>query len=104
MAEIITLTAPVAKPSTTAVRIERLIIDVEQRSIHIQWLGNNNEAGSAVYSTPPPPSKPTQPSGATLLTQLNTANLTTQSLINRVLRRLQTDGYIGAGNVAGAPE
>ena len=106
MAEIITLTTPIAKPSQTGIRMERIIIDFDQKSLFFQWLGNNNEAGSASYPTPAilnPLGNP-QPSGATLLNNLNNANLSTTSLVKRILQRLQTDGYITAGTISGTPD
>jgi hypothetical protein len=104
MAETVTLTTPITKPSQTTVRLERMILDIETKSITIQWLGTNNEAGSAVYPTPGPADHPAQPTGATLLNQLNTANLSTKSLVKRVLERLQTDGYLPAGTISGTPD
>lgn len=106
--EIITLTAPIAKPAQTTIKIERLQIDVVQKSISIQWLGNNSEAASAVYPTPAilnPLGSP-QPSGATLLTALNKMNFAgaNPSLVRRILIQLQTDGYVGAGTISGTPE
>ena len=102
--ELITLTTPITKPSQTTIRLERLTIDIPTKTIAVQWLGNNNEAGTAVYSTPAPPDHPTQPTGAVLLNGLNTANLTTNSLVRRILNRLQLDGYIPAGTIGGTPE
>ena len=104
MAEIITLTAPIIKPNQTSIRLERMVLDIETKSIYIQWIGNNNESGSAVYSTPAPIDHPSQPTGATLLNQLNNANLSSKSLVKRVLERLQTDGYISAGSISGTPD
>ncbi len=105
MAELITLTAPITKPSTTTVRIDRVVIDVEQKAITINWLGNDGLAGSASYPTPAPVGS-SQPSGATLLTTLNKLNLSgaNPSLVNRILTRLQSDGYIGAGATSGTPD
>lgn len=103
MAEIITLTTPLTKPTQTTVKLERLIIDLPSKSVLVQWLGENGEAGSAAYPTPPPNGS-SQPSGQTLISTLNTANLTTVSLAKRVLQRIQTDGYVGAGSVTGTPE
>lgn len=103
MAETVTLTAPITKPSQTSIRIERIILDIEQKSIVIQWLGTNNEAGTAAYPTPAPPLS-AQPTGAALLTALNTANLSANSLVKRVISRLQADGYVPAGTIAGTPD
>jgi hypothetical protein len=106
MAELVTLTAPVTKPNTTTITIDRVTIDVAAKSILIQWLGNNAEAGSASYPTPAilNPLGALQPTGAVLLNQLNTLNMSTTSLIKRVLQRLQTDGYLAAGTIAGSPD
>ena len=103
MPEIITLATPLTKPNQTLVKLDRIVLDIEMKSIYIQWLGNNGEPGSASYPTPAP-SGSSQPSGATLLNQLNTVNLSTTSLVKRILQRLQTDGYIGAGSVTGTPD
>jgi hypothetical protein len=104
MPETLTLTSAITKPSTTTFQIERVIIDVKTQYIHVTWLGNNGEPGSAAYPTPAPASNPTQPTGAVLLNQLNNANLSTKSLVKRVIERLQTDGYLGAGAVSGTPD
>jgi hypothetical protein len=104
MAEIVTLTSAITKPSQTTIRLERLMLDIEQKAITVQWLGTNNEAGSAVYPTPAPADHPSQPTGATLLNSLNNANLSTKSLVKRVLERLQTDGYLPAGTISGTPD
>lgn len=103
MSESITLTTPVVKPSQTGIVIDRITIDVTAKSVLIQWLGNNGEAGSAAYPTPAPQGS-VQPTGATIITTLNTANLSANSLVKRVLQRLQTDGYLAAGNVSGTPD
>lgn len=104
--EVVTLTTPVTKPNQTTIKLERFNIDVVSKTIYVQWLGNNNEAGSATYSTPVPPDHPTQPTGAALLTTLNKINLSgvNPSLVARILARLQSDGYIPAGSISGTPE
>lgn len=102
MAETILLTAPIVKPSQTMVLLDRITIDITNKSILFQWTGDNGEASSAVYSTPPPIGS-TQPSGATLLSVLNTANLSTTSLVKRIFQRLQLDGYLPAGSIVGTP-
>ena len=107
--ELVTLTAPIVPASATNVRIERITIDIASKSIQIQWQVRDSTGGvvfqeNAVYSTPAPVAHPTQPTGAQLLTTLNTANLTANSLIRRVLTRLQADGYIAAGAISGTAE
>jgi len=106
MAELVTLTTPITKPTQSTITIDRITIDVTAKAILIQWLGNNGEAASAAYPTPAilNPLGALQPTGAVLLNQLNTLNMSTTSLIKRVLQRLQTDGYIAAGTIAGTPD
>ena len=102
MPETVTLPVPVPKPSRTAVSLDRLTIDVRNKSILVQWIGDDGEPGSAAYPTPAPAGS-SQPTGAALLTALNTANLTSNSLVKRVFTRLIADGYL-SGSVAGSPD
>lgn len=104
MAESVTLTTPITKPSQTTVSIDRIHLDVPDKAVHIQWISNTGEAGSAYYPTPPPASNPTQPSGAILLHQLNIGNFSAVSLVKRALQQLLSDGYITAGTISGAPD
>ena len=103
--ETIILETPVEKPPVNEVRLERLIIDHEIWLVTLQWLGNNNEAGSATYPTPPilNPLGVMQSSGKQLISALNTADLRNNSLVKRCLSRLQTDGYLPAGTISGTP-
>ncbi len=103
MPEIVTLTTAVTHPSTTVVRFEKMILNVENLSIYVSWLDNNQGAGSAYYPTPAVlnPLGVLQPSGAALLTALNSANLSANSLVHRTLTQLLTDGYLAAGTVSG---
>lgn len=107
MPERVTLTAPVTKPARTSIEIERLTIDVKAKLVFIQWLADNGDAGSAAYPTPAPvdaQGNPTQPTGAVLINALNNANLSTKSLVKRIYERLQTDGHLAAGAIAGTPD
>jgi hypothetical protein len=98
MAEIVTLQAPIPKPSTTTVRIQRVVLDIDARTVSVEWLTNTGESASASYHSG------TTPTGAQMLTQLNTTDLRTNSLVRRILTRLQTDGFIGAGAIGGTPD
>lgn len=107
MPERVNLTTPVAKPARTSIEIERLLIDVKAKSIYIQWLADNGDAGSASYPTPAPvdaQGNALQPTGAVLINALNNANLATKSLVKRIYERLQTDGHLAAGTIAGTPD
>lgn len=41
---------------------------------------------------------------ATLISQLNTANLSTKSLQKRILEKMAADGFLAVGSVTGAPD
>lgn len=105
MSEQITLTSPITKPPQTLVKIDQVHFDITNMRIEVRWLGENGEAGSAVYPTPaiPSPAGPLQPSGDVLISQINTGNNTTTSMAKKILQRIQTDGYVGAGSVTGTP-
>jgi hypothetical protein len=92
--EKITLTTPETKPSNAEYRLERLTIDADAGTIHIQLKGQNGEAKSCLYHSA------TTPTGATLIVGLNKANLstayagnaTTGSLKQRIFHRLVVMG------------
>ena len=107
--ELVTLTVPIATANATNVRLERITIDLPAQSVQIQWRVRDASGGTifqenAVYSTPAPAAHPSQPTGATLLHTINTANFTTNSMSKRIFQQLQSDGYIAAGSIAGTPE
>lgn len=97
MAERIDLTTPITYPSTGFHELERLTLDVKAGTIYVQLLGQNGESVSKVYNAT------TSPTGATLLSQLNTSNNSTTSLIKRVYNRLVADGVL-VGTVSGSPQ
>lgn len=103
MAEYVTLSAPVyADPGATTFRIALLVMDWEHSIIKIhlrEWGGVAFTPGgkmvTVIYE------------GVTarnLMIALNKANLTTNTLHQRVLERLLTDGKIPAGSTEGTPE
>lgn len=97
MAEAIDLAVPETKPANPRYKLERLTLDIEAKTIYVQLLGANGESLSATYG----PS--TTPTGAALLSALNTSNNSTTSLIKRVYNRLLADGYL-SGAVSGTPD
>lgn len=98
MAERVDLTAAETKPNCTFYELERLTIDVKQKSIAAQLLGTNGESKSVVYNST------TSPTGASLLSTLNTSNNSAgTSLIKRVYNRLIADGVL-VGSVSGSPD
>lgn len=101
MAEVVTLSNPVSVPAKASVSLLLLVLDVGKKTVEVTFVDNNGVEGRAFYTTP---AANGHPSGQTLLATLNTANLTSNSLVKRVLSRLQTDGYIAAGSVVGTPD
>ena len=100
MPETVTLTTPITKPVVSTIQLQSIHIDVMTKSIYLTWIGDNNEVFSANYPTPSPNA---QPSGGALITTLNTANLSTLSLVKRIYQRLVLDGYI-TGTIIGTPQ
>lgn len=92
--ESVTLTTPVTFASRTGYALDRLSLDNTAGIIHVQLIGNDGTPNSCVWSPG------TTPSGRTLLTALNKANLssaynnngTTGSLIQRIFHRLVVMG------------
>lgn len=104
MAEQITLTTPVSQPSQTLVKIDHVKFDIRNLSVEVRWFGDGGIVGSAVYPTPAPAGS-SQPTGQTLISQINTGNNSAgTSMAKKILQRLQTDGYLAAGNVTGTPD
>lgn len=98
MAERVDLSVAETKPNCTFYELERLTIDVKAKTILAQLLGTNGESKSVVYNSQ------STPTGASLLSSLNTSNNSTgTSLIKRVYNRLLTDGVI-AGSVSGSAD
>jgi hypothetical protein len=98
MSERVDLTAAETKPNCTFYELERLTIDVKAKSITAQLLGTNGESKSIVYNAL------TTPTGASLLSALNTSNNSAgTSLIKRVYNRLLADNAI-AGAISGSPD
>lgn len=111
--DIVTLTSPITTANITNARLERLIVDFPAQSVTVQWRlrdasNNTLSNGSASYPTPAVNnvcgSPSLQPSGATLLHTVNTANFTTNSLSKQIFLRLQADCYLPAGAISGAPD
>jgi hypothetical protein len=96
MAESLTLTTPIAKPSTTAFHVSSLFLDVDGLRIVVTLVGDTGETLSKQYDSF------TTPTGATLLHSLNIGNFSVNSLMKAVYTRLGLDGVI-VGTVNGVP-
>lgn len=98
MAEQVDLSTPITKPSITSYRVRSITMDwgvtVDQAFISITVIGPNNEESHFSYE---------RQTARTLLNQLNTMNLTSNSLQRRILARLIADQHL-AGTIAGTPD
>lgn len=94
MAELVTLTAPIVPPTLTTYRVVMLAMDWDAATITIRLKGTNGETKTCGYQGA---------TATTLMTSLNKANLTANSLQRRVLAQLITDGEI-AGAISGSPD
>ncbi len=83
--------------TTTYYEIDTVTLSVRAKSVYVVLVGQNGEVKTKVYDAT------TTPTGATLLTSLNTSNNSTISLMKRVYTRLVTDGVI-TGTVSGTPQ
>jgi hypothetical protein len=94
MAEIFTLTTPITQPTRTTYIVERLILDWSAQVIQVYLMGSD---GIEVFN------QWTGPQATALMTALNTANFTTNSLYKNILLQLIAAGKIPAGTVSGTP-
>lgn len=102
MSEEIAFTAPVqavTDPGATRFRITVMVLDWEHARIAItlrEWDGGAFTSGKRIQA------EYTDATATTIMTALNKANLSVQSLHQRVLTRLIADGKIPSGTLAGA--
>jgi hypothetical protein len=92
MSEQLDLAVPIVPPTQTSYRLVLLSLDWNSQAIRIVVQASDGEQVPASYN------------GATavsLMTTLNSANLTTSSLQKRVLLKLTADGILPAGTVNG---
>jgi len=96
--ELVTLTVPETTPNNTAYHLSRIVLDYDAGVIDLALKGVNSETKHCVYDPA------TSPTGASLLTGLNKANLssayaanaTTGSLKQRIYHRLVVMGEASA--------
>ncbi|MDO8547857.1 MAG: hypothetical protein Q7R68_10940 [Nitrospirales bacterium] len=93
--EQLDLTTPISGQSVTSYKVLRLNLGTTPPVIDWAVVDNNGKTFSGSYNGA---------EGAALLSILNTANLTTNSLIKRVMTKLQADGLIPSGTVSGMPQ
>jgi hypothetical protein len=99
MAEHVTLNASIDPPATVF-RIALLALDWANAHIKIhvrEWNSGTQTFGPRTVVV-----QYTGPVATTMMTALNKANLTTQSLHQRVITRLLADGKLPAGSAGGS--
>ena len=99
MAEIVTLAAPI-DPSLTVFRVALIAFDWQNATIKVHvrdWNGSafGNRLVVAQYSGA---------QATALMIALNKANLSTNSLNQRVIAQLLADGKLPTGTPSGAPD
>lgn len=113
--EIGTLETPILQQTgVTQVRVRFVQFDVQiwQAVFTVaEWSGGtwvqNGRELTVVYNDQghfSPRAKGPTPTGQTIITAINKSNLATQSLENRILQRLVTDGHIPKVTISGAPQ
>jgi hypothetical protein len=103
VAEIVTLAAPIqTDPGATVFRIALVVFNWEDAviKVHLKEWAN----GAFVPGGKHVPVGYEGDVATTLMRQLNTINLSTQSLHQRIMARLQADGKIPAGTQSGTPD
>lgn len=95
MAEQLNLTSPIVPPTRTTYTIKRMILDWSASVIQVWLQGSDDVEILAEY---------TGSAAASLMTTLNTANMSTNSLYKRTLQKLVADGKLPAGTVSGTPQ
>lgn len=94
MAEILTLSTPIAKPSVTTVDVLFLGFDWGNSRVTVRVKFSDSTEQEFTYGNSV---------AATMMSGLNSANLSTKSLYKRVVERLQADGKLPAGTITGTP-
>jgi hypothetical protein len=92
--EQLDLTTPVVVPDKTYYRVIKLHLEWDLASIEIVVVGSDAVVQAFGYNGA---------QAISLMTILNTANLSVKSLQKRVLEKLVADGLLGAGTVTGTP-
>lgn len=90
--QLLTLTTP---QSVTDYRVDKLKLDWGEAKILVVLKDTQGDSITVGY---------TGAEATTLMTQLNKADLSTNSLHKRILERLVTDGKISGGSVTGSPD
>ena len=92
--EQLDLAAPVTMPNTTSWKVDEIRMAWTAKLIVVVFLGSNNERREC---------RTEDTAATTLMTALNTANLSSNSLHKRAINHYISTGCLGAGTVTGSP-
>ena len=99
MAEILNLTTPMTGPTVTTYRVAKLHLDwLPEPRIEIRLKGSDGSFKLYTYDDE------STPTATSLITTLNTANLSVKSLHKRVLERIELDFAELDGTISGSPD
>lgn len=96
MAEKLTLTTPITRSSITEWEMSALTLDRTAALVTATFL-NGSTGETRTFSI-------VGAEAQALMSTLNTANLTNNSLQKRAMTWAQSKGFLGAGSIAGTPE
>ena len=92
--EQLDLTAPLTPPSTTSWRVDEIRMAWTAKLVVVVFLGSNGERQEC---------RTEDTAAVTLMTALNTANLTSNSLHKRAINHYVSTGCLGTGSITGSP-
>lgn len=92
---MVELFVPTTPDTISNFRVVRLTFDWTAAKIRIEVRDEDGRVTPFVYSGA---------TATTLMNQLNTVDLSTQSLHRRIINRLVADGFLPAGSITGSPD
>lgn len=92
MAELVTLNTPL---QVTTYRVNELIFNWDAQRISIGLVGSDGFSKHHSYGST---------TATALMNLCNTKNFSSTSMHKEIIKRLQTDGVIGAGTISGSPD
>lgn len=95
MPEILNLNTPIIPPARVSYTFARLTLDLEAQVIQAVVRGSDGVEVRGEW---------TGATAVSLMTALNTANLSVTSLVKLVFQQLVTAGKLPAGTVSGVPQ
>jgi len=94
--EDLTLDSAISRPSTTKWRVDEVHIYISSQIVNVAFIDPQNIVPGLVCQE-------TGAAAQTLIVNLNTANLTNNSLNRRIMNWAISKGCIGTGTISGTP-